>query len=329
MVSTTGEHSAYYELNDALEPVSKPMPEALRPSVDLIAENCEPALCTVLFMGGAGGSLRSGVTRNPIHLTHSVHADKTRVTVGGAPVYIWPGGGITFMVDVTRLPPGAFGYVPTPALVEPLSEREIEVLALIVTHGHDIGVVEKNVGSHQHGIVEETGIGRLPARHGVLVSMAAFELSLREQAAQHPGELEDMRHVGLPVEQCSLGIQAAGKPGRSDVANVAAERLGVADRHDAAVEHVALVADAVLDVVLAQRQVDRGRAAGRPRLLGRCASPAPKVLSGQFLDQRFVVGIGGVFKILCRLDCRNAGLGVQVRTAQRFELCFQIFSDLG
>ena len=26
----------------------------------------------------------------------------TRVTCGGAPVYVWPGGGITFMVDVTR-----------------------------------------------------------------------------------------------------------------------------------------------------------------------------------------------------------------------------------
>jgi len=33
---------------------------------------------------------------------------------------VWPGGGITFMVDVTRTPPGSFGYVPTPALVAPL-----------------------------------------------------------------------------------------------------------------------------------------------------------------------------------------------------------------
>jgi len=120
MVSTTGEHYAYYVLNDVLEPVEQPMPDTLRPSVDLIAENCEPALCTVLFMGGAGGSLRSGVTNNPIHLTRSVHEDKTRVTVGGAPVYVWPGGGITLMVDVTTVPDNAFGYVPTPALVAPL-----------------------------------------------------------------------------------------------------------------------------------------------------------------------------------------------------------------
>ena len=120
MVSTTGEHAAYFVLNDALEPEAKPMPEELQPSVDLIAQNCEPALCTVLFMGGAGGSLRSGVTQNPVQLTNSVKAEQTRVTIGGAPVYRWPGGGITVMVDVTEVPDGAFGYVPTPALVAPL-----------------------------------------------------------------------------------------------------------------------------------------------------------------------------------------------------------------
>ncbi len=59
-------------------------------------------------------------TDNPVRLTRSVKDALTRVTSGGAPVYVWPGGGITFMVDVTRLPAGAFGYVPTPALVAPI-----------------------------------------------------------------------------------------------------------------------------------------------------------------------------------------------------------------
>jgi hypothetical protein len=35
-------------------------------------------------------------------------------------VYLWPGGGITVMADVTRLPKNAFGYVPTPAIVAPI-----------------------------------------------------------------------------------------------------------------------------------------------------------------------------------------------------------------
>ena len=120
MVSTTGEHHAYFELDENLKPVEKDLPSSLNESVARIKENCEPALCTVLFMGGAGGSLRAGVTENPVRLTHSVRDALTRVTCGGAPVYVWPGGGITFMVDVTRLPENAFGYVPTPALVAPI-----------------------------------------------------------------------------------------------------------------------------------------------------------------------------------------------------------------
>ncbi len=120
MVSTTGEHAAYYELDENLVPVEMQMPQPLVEPVERIAENCEPALSTVLFIGGAGGSLRAGVTENPVRLTRSVKDALTYVTCGGAPVYIWPGGGITFMVDVTRLPENAFGYVPTPALVAPL-----------------------------------------------------------------------------------------------------------------------------------------------------------------------------------------------------------------
>ncbi|HEY1272550.1 MAG TPA: hypothetical protein VGF08_11220 [Terriglobales bacterium] len=120
MVSTTGEQHAYFELDEKLRPVAKELPLSLRESVARIKENCEPALCTVLFMGGAGGSLRAGVTENPVRLTRSVRNALTRVTCGGAPVYVWPGGGITFMVDVTRMPESAFGYVPTPALVAPI-----------------------------------------------------------------------------------------------------------------------------------------------------------------------------------------------------------------
>lgn len=120
MVSTTGEQFGYYELDEALRPVARPFPDRLRRSVDLIEENCEPALCTVLFVGGAGGSLRAGVTENPVNLTRSVHGLQTYITCGGAPVYVWPGGGITLMVDVTRMPDNAFGYVPTPALVAPI-----------------------------------------------------------------------------------------------------------------------------------------------------------------------------------------------------------------
>lgn len=120
MVSTTGEDSAYFVLDDDLKPAPTEMPEHLDMVVDRIGENCEPALTSILFMAGAGGSLRAGVTENPVRLTRSVHDALTQVTCGGAPAFVWPGGGITIMVDVTRLPANGFGYVPTPAIVAPI-----------------------------------------------------------------------------------------------------------------------------------------------------------------------------------------------------------------
>jgi hypothetical protein len=120
MVSTTGEHCAYFVLDQALHPQAAPLPPAVRGVVERIAENCEPALSSVLFVGGAGGSLRAGVTQSPVRLTRSIKDALVNVTCGGAPAYIWPGGGITLMVDVVRMPERCFGTVPTPAIVAPI-----------------------------------------------------------------------------------------------------------------------------------------------------------------------------------------------------------------
>ena len=120
MVSTTGEHAEWFVLDEALEPQRAPLPEPVARIVARIGENCEPSLCTVLFVGGAGGSLRAGVTENPVLLTRSIKDALVNVTCGGAPAYVWPGGGITVMVDVARMPDRSFGTVPTPAIVAPI-----------------------------------------------------------------------------------------------------------------------------------------------------------------------------------------------------------------
>ncbi|MBN8890614.1 MAG: 6-hydroxynicotinate reductase [Rhodospirillales bacterium 70-18] len=120
MVSTTGEHAAWFVLDEQLRPQPAPMPPAIAEAVALIGENCEPALCSVLFTAGAGGSLRAGATRNPVRLTRAVQQGRAKVTSGGAPVFVWPGGGITYMVDVAAMPAASFGHVPTPALVAPI-----------------------------------------------------------------------------------------------------------------------------------------------------------------------------------------------------------------
>jgi len=120
MISTTGEQWAYFTLDDDLVPRPAEITPELLTVAERIAENCEPSLCSVLFMGGAGGSLRAGVTENPVRLTRSVKESLTHVSCGGAEAYVWPGGGITVMVDVMDMPTNSFGYVPTPALVAPI-----------------------------------------------------------------------------------------------------------------------------------------------------------------------------------------------------------------
>lgn len=120
MTSTTGEHASWYVLDEQLRPIEQAIPAAVQTVIDRIGENCEPSLASVLFLGGAGGSLRAGVTNNPILLTRAIKQALVNVTCGGAPAYVWPGGGITVMVDVLRMPNNSFGTVPTPAIVAPI-----------------------------------------------------------------------------------------------------------------------------------------------------------------------------------------------------------------
>jgi 6-hydroxynicotinate reductase len=137
--STTGEDALYCVLDEHLKPIPVPIPNTVQSVVDRIKTNCEPALCSVIFMAGAGGSLRAGVTDNPILLTRSVGCGETVVTMGGAPVHVWAGGGITVMADVARLPARSFGSVPTPALVAPIEFTLPKELYLTLGgHGSDI-----------------------------------------------------------------------------------------------------------------------------------------------------------------------------------------------
>ena len=159
MVSTTGDDSAYFVLDEHLQAQPQAIPLQVQNVVDRIGENCEPSLCTVLYVGGAGGSLRAGVTENPIALTQAIKNKLVRVTCGGAPVFIWPGGGITVMVDVAKMPDNSFGSVPTPAIVSPI---EFTMLRsdYIALGGHEqsIRTVEQALQKASYGtraVIEE------------------------------------------------------------------------------------------------------------------------------------------------------------------------------
>jgi ferredoxin len=120
ITETTGERASLFELGgDGLYHAIPLSPAALEAQA-AIAETCQESRVSALYVGGAGGSARAGVARYPLRLTKAVHAGRAVLSVGGAPVFLLPGGGITFYVDVERVRPGSFTWVPTPATVCPL-----------------------------------------------------------------------------------------------------------------------------------------------------------------------------------------------------------------
>ncbi|NIO03945.1 MAG: 4Fe-4S dicluster domain-containing protein [Proteobacteria bacterium] len=120
ITETTGERSAMFRLNERgrFEPIK--LSEKARRAVNVISETCQPSRVSAIFVGGTGGSARAGVTRYPVRLNEAIHNNRAKLTVGGAPVFILPGGGINFLVDVEKVKVRAFTWVPTPAPVVPI-----------------------------------------------------------------------------------------------------------------------------------------------------------------------------------------------------------------
>jgi len=135
VTDTAGETGHYFKVtvDGDLEEIS--MPDKVRQVVDLIRENCEEARVSAVLMAGVGGSARAGVSKYPIKLTHAVHSGIVRLTVAGSPVFLLPGGGISFGIDVEKLPVGSVTWVPTPALVMPVEyTMSREVYAMVEGH---------------------------------------------------------------------------------------------------------------------------------------------------------------------------------------------------
>jgi hypothetical protein len=146
------------------------MPPEIRQVVNLVAENCEPALTTVLFIAGAGGSLRAGATRSPIRLTQAIKDSRVNVTCGGAAAYVWPGGGITVMVDVALMPDRSFGTVPTPAIVAPLEfTMRLADYEALGGHMQSVQSLQAVMERHRSRIVSVDSANPWPIRHKALV----------------------------------------------------------------------------------------------------------------------------------------------------------------
>lgn len=120
ITETTAERASMFRLGEDGKFREIDLTPEAKWAVEMIASSCEPSKVSAIFVGGSGGSARAGVTKIPIQLNRAIHENRARLTVGGAPAYILPGGGITFLVDVEKVMVRAFSYVPTPATVAPL-----------------------------------------------------------------------------------------------------------------------------------------------------------------------------------------------------------------
>ena len=134
ITETTGEKAAMFRWNGTgfnEIPITPTAEEAVQ-EINMTAQSSR---VSALYIGGAGGSARAGVTKYPIKLTQAVNGRKACLTTGGAPTFIYPGGGITFTVDVERVKMGSFSWVPTPATVAPI-EYTMRVEDYIDMGGH-------------------------------------------------------------------------------------------------------------------------------------------------------------------------------------------------
>ncbi len=120
ITETTGQNAALFVLDEEGRFQPAELTPQVREAVAAIAETCQESRVSAVYVAGVGGSARAGVARYPLRLTRAVHASQANLTCGGAPVFVLPGGGITFMVDVEQVCLGAFSWVPTPATVAPI-----------------------------------------------------------------------------------------------------------------------------------------------------------------------------------------------------------------
>ena len=119
ITETTGRKFAFYKFKNGKFEEEQPPPSVMQ-FLELLRQNCERSRVSAVFIGGIGGSARGGVTKNPIKLTNAVHEGKVTITIGGIKPFIFPGGGINFIVDVTKMKTDSIYMAPTPSFIIPI-----------------------------------------------------------------------------------------------------------------------------------------------------------------------------------------------------------------
>ena len=87
--------------------------------------------------------------------------------------------------------------------------RELDVLALVVADRHFVGVVEEDVGGHEHRVVEQADAHEpLACRDFSLNCVMRRSSPNVGDAVEHPRELGVGAHVALHEQQAAVGRRA-------------------------------------------------------------------------------------------------------------------------
>ena len=107
--------------------------------------------------------------------------------------------------------------------------RHFQMLILVLADRYDVAVIEKNVGRHQNGVRDQPKVHLFGFRPRIFEGMGPLDEPEACHTAENPGQLGDLRHIGLPPEDGIFRVKTAGQPGRSDVIRVRSKGIRVSD----------------------------------------------------------------------------------------------------
>ncbi len=165
--------------------------------------------------------------------------------------------------------------------------RQFQVLRLVLAHGHDAGLVEQDVGGHQHGVLQQA------VAHGFLfgglhlVLRHALQPAHRRDAGEHPGQLGVRGHGGLHHDGAGLGIDAGGQIERGDLLDFGAQLGGVLVERDGV--QVDDAEDALVIVLDAHPVLERAQVVSDVQISGRLHAGKDSCFHGKGMEVNLIV----------------------------------------
>ena len=107
------------------------------------------------------------------------------------------------------------------------------MLLLVRADGYDGCVEQQDIGSHQHGVGEETRVDVIGMLGGLVLELGhAVELAHIGEAVQDPCQLRMAGNMALAVDDVLFGIQTGGDIDGGQIKAALAQRSGILTNGD-------------------------------------------------------------------------------------------------